>query len=98
MIDPATLPKEWTTDASITGKARAMCRRHTDRAISDYLGIPLAQVESIRRNRLIGERGRPRSTKRADEGPPGNRYWDNDAILGSARLAERINEVFGRRW
>jgi hypothetical protein len=53
--------KEHLHDGAIIAKARHMCLRHTDEQISDYLGMALSQVQTIRRNMPKStRRGRPR--------------------------------------
>ena len=92
-----SLPKAYIWDGAISEKARAMCSRHSDQYISDYLGMAIGQVRSIRAalNRH-GERGRPRGTPAPGDSGETTR-WRDDAIIGSSMLAERINQVFGRR-
>lgn len=92
-----TLPKSYLSDPDAMAKARSMCARYSDRYISNYLGMAIGQVTSIRRNLPGGDRGRPRVPVGEYIGTGEEAHWRMDAILGSTRLGNRIDEVFGRR-
>lgn len=92
-------PKFHITDPDIIEKARAMCSRFSDERISDYLGMALPQVASIRRNNLSRELGRPKSyaPMRNESKGLGAEHLrrEFDAMQGSDALLAAMQRVFG---